>query len=154
MNLIEQINSHKYLYLDKLFEIHDLELEIFIREARIDYETKENLQDILEYSKPTEMNPIISDDQCKRYKIVFKNYITYSVLNESFSFWDDSEKFEGDLFRVYTKSKFLDYVEKSASIDYAKMLMDAENHFHIGICCLNQIIDVACLEKPIIEEII
>ncbi len=153
MNLIEQINNHKYLYLDKLVELNDLELEVWISEARVDYDSKENLQDILEFAPSTEMNSIISDDKCKSYKILFKNYIAFSVRNETFTNWDDEEKFDGDLFRRYSKSKFLDYVESSTSTEYAKFFMAAERHFHIGICCLNHIIDVACLEEPIIEEL-
>lgn len=153
MSLVKQINNHKYLYLDKLVEINDLELEVYIDEARADYETKENFQDILAFAPPSEINPIITDDKCKKYKLVFKNYIAFSVRNETFTNWDAEENFDGNLLRRYTKSKFLDYVENSTSTDYAVNLMNAESFFHIGICCLNQIIDVACLEEPLIEEV-
>jgi hypothetical protein len=77
----------------------------------------------------------------------------YSVRNETFTNWDNEEKFDGNLFRRYSKSKFLDYVESSTSTYYAKNLMGADEHFHIGICCLNHILDVACLEEPTIEEV-
>lgn len=35
MNLIEQINLHEYLYLNKLVEINDIELELWINEAKV-----------------------------------------------------------------------------------------------------------------------
>ncbi|NJM54274.1 MAG: hypothetical protein HC846_13370 [Blastocatellia bacterium] len=136
-----------------MVEINDLELEVYISEARVDYETKENLQDILDNAPSNEMHSIISDERCKRYRLLFKNYIAYSVRNEMFTNWDDDEKFEGILFRQYSKSKFLDYVESSTSTESAKFMMNAESYFHIGICCLNHIIDVACLEESVIEEV-
>ena len=49
MNLIEHINSHKFIFLDKLVEENDLELVLFIEEARIDEDTDEDLKEVLEF---------------------------------------------------------------------------------------------------------
>ncbi len=153
MDLIDQINKHNYLYLDKLNEINDLELEIWISEGRIDSDTKGNLQDIFESAPSIETNPIVSDEKCKRYKILFKNYLAFLVRNETFTTWNETDKYEGELFLRFKKSKFLDYIESSTATDYAKDFMNVKGHFHIGIICLNHIVDIAFLEEPVIEEV-
>lgn len=153
MNLIEQINSHKYLFLDKLVEENDLELVMFIEEARTDEDTDEDLKDILDFAPSTKISPIISDEKCKRYKIIFKDYLIFTVTNESFDIGDENENFEGKLFRKYTRSKFLEYIQHAVNIEYAEILMDEGKYNHFCICCLNQIIDVASANEPIIEEL-
>lgn len=75
MNLFDQINSYKYLYLDKLIEENDLELVLWISEARSDDNHKEDLKDILEFSSSREMRPIVTDEFCQRYKITFPRYL-------------------------------------------------------------------------------
>jgi hypothetical protein len=79
----------------------------------------------------------------------FEAYIGYSVLNESITNLDDYEEFEGKAFRIYSKSRYLDYINVStfASNDYPGP------YKHYGIACLNHIIDIISTEEPIIKEI-
>jgi hypothetical protein len=66
MNLFDQINSHKWLYLDRLYEEKDLELCVVIDEAKIlggELESSENA---------TAYGAIVSDLTCSKYKITFK----------------------------------------------------------------------------------
>ncbi len=153
MNLFDQINSHKYLYLDKLIEENELELVLWINEARSDDHQKEDLKDILEFSSSREMHPIVTDEICKRYKITFPHYLAFSVRNETFTSWDDEEVFIGDSFRKYSKSRFWDFVKVSTDIECAKFLMNENDYFHFGFVCLNNIIDVVSPKEPIIEEV-
>ncbi len=153
MILIEQINSHRYLFLNKLVEVNDLELILLIDEGRVDEDTEGNLNEVLEFAPSIKTNPIISNEKCKRYKITISDYLAYSVRNESFTSWDDDETFKGKLFRIYLKSKFLNYMEKATDVDHAKFLMDEAEYIHFGICCENQIIDIASANQPIIEEL-
>ena len=153
MNLFNQINSHKYLYLDKLIEENELELVLWISEARVDDSQKEDLKDILKFSSSREMHPIVTDAICKRYTITFSNYLAFSVRNETFTSWDNEEVFIGGLFHKYSKSKFWDYVNVSTSVEYAKFLMNEDDYFHFGFVCLNNIIDIASPKEPIIEEV-
>lgn len=146
MNLIDQINTHKYLYLDKLIELNDLELELWISEAGVSQD-KNNIPENTTY-----YGSIETDEFCKRYKITFKSYIAYSVMNESFVNDVEDEKFVGKLFREYSKSSFLDYVTTSATIGYAEEIFESKNK-HFEIICLNHIIDIASCKKPLIEEI-
>src|SRR5687768_719731 len=130
MNLIDQINTHKYLYLDKLIELNDLELELWISEAGVK-EDKTNISENV-----SSYGAIETSELHKRYKIVFDNYIAYSVRNESFTVWDDYEKFTGNLFCVYSKSRFLDYI--SVAVHMFIVENTQENKIiHFGIFCLN-----------------
>ncbi len=71
------------------------------------------------------------------------------MSDESFKVMDEAEEFTGNLFRVYSKSKFLDYVDASTvSVDFL-----VGTHKHYEIACLNHIIDVASGREPLIEEI-
>ena len=143
MNIVEQLNSHKYLYLDKLFEEVDLELRILVDEAKVQGGDLQGIENASLYGA------IVSDETCKKYRITFKNYAAYSVRNESFTVWDDEEEFTGNLFRVYSKSKFLDYV--AASTVAVEDVLGAYKHYEI--VCLNHIIDIASSREPLIEII-
>ena len=143
MNIMEELNSHKYLYLDKLFEESDLELCILVDEAKVQSDEPADLENASLYAA------IVSDSTCRKYKIIFENYIAYSVRNESYTVPDDEEEFTGSLYRVYAKSRFLDYV--AASTVGVEHVAGAYKHY--GIVCLNHVIDVAGSREPSIEII-
>ena len=126
---------------------------MFIEEARIDENADEDLKEVLEFTPSTKINPIISDEKCQRYKVTFEDYLIYSVTDESFGIYDENEEFEGKLFRKYSKSKFLDYIQDAINIEYAEIFMGEDGYFHFGVCCLNQIIDVVSAKEPIIEKL-
>ncbi len=146
MDFIDQINTHKYLYLDKLVERNDLELEVWINEARVSQSERDILQNASAYGA------IVTDEFCKRYKILFDNYIAFSVVNESFENPSDDQEFIGNLFRTYSKSGFLDYVLTSVTVGHAEEVFDSEiQHFEVN--CLNHIINIATCKLPLIEEL-
>jgi hypothetical protein len=143
MNLFDQINAHKYLYLDKLYEENDLELCVVINEAKVQGDHLQRADNASAYGA------IVTDDTCRKYKVTFRDYVAYSVTNESFTVLDDEEQFTGNLFRQFSKSKFLDYV--AASTVLVEDIVGAYMHYEIA--CLNQIIDVATGREPTIEMI-
>ncbi|MBG9795657.1 hypothetical protein ABD76_25620 [Paenibacillus dendritiformis] len=80
----------------------------------------------------------------------FETYIGYSVINESFTSWDDYESFEGKkTFRIYSKSRFLDYISNAtfASQEYPGP------YIHYGIVCLDHIVNVVTISEPKVREI-
>lgn len=87
------------------------------------------------------MNPLIQID--------FESYIGYSILNESFTSMDHYEDFEGKAFRIYRKSRYLDFIKVGtfASEDYPGAFK------HYGIVCFNHIIDIVSVSEPIVKEI-
>lgn len=129
MNLFDQINTHKYLFLNKSLIEKDRELVLWISEAG---------------------NEVGSQENDKQYKVIFDNYIAFSFINESYSLEDDTEQFTGRLLKIYSKSKFSDYVENS-TVDVE--FINEKSYQHYEFACLNNIIDVISSEKPVIEEI-
>ncbi|MFL0267409.1 hypothetical protein [Candidatus Clostridium radicumherbarum] len=82
-------------------------------------------------------------------QIDFESYIGYLILNESFAGSDGYEEFDGKAFRIYKKSRYLDFIKVGtfASEDYPGPFK------HYGIAYLNHIIDVVSISEPIIKEI-
>ena len=79
----------------------------------------------------------------------FDSYIAYSVTNESFTSWDDYEEFEGKAFRIYKRSRYLDFIKV-----HTFACDDYPGHFeHYGIVCLDHIVNVVSVEKPVINEV-
>ena len=144
MNLTDQINRHRYLYLTDISEPEDNVLRLVIEEARAGGEPEElKIGEVL----LSGASPVVSDEHCNAYEILFGSYVAYCVRNESFVGQNKSGEFVGRLFCVYSKSHFLDYVRVAtfASDDFPSKL----NHY--GINCLNHITDVVSVEEPVIS---
>ena len=140
-NLIDQINSYKYLYLDRLYEENDLKLCVIVDEAKVLGGEPESQPNASVYGQ------IVSDDTCRKYKITFKHYIAYCVTNETCAGAGNDEQFTGTLFRTYAKSQFLDYV--AASTNGVPDTLGGYTHYEV--VTLNQIVDVAATREPEIE---
>jgi hypothetical protein len=141
MELVEQINEHAYLYLAEIGEPEDNVLRLVIEEARAGGEPMEvKIGDAL----LSGARPIVSDDTCYAYEVLFGSYVAYSVRNESYTPEDRSEEYTGRLFRLYSKSHFLDYVRAAtfASDEYPGKLS------HYEIVCENHILDVVSAGEP------
>jgi len=147
MNLIERIDTHQYLYLVGISEPDVNVLRIVIDEARASEEQTRTLEvgDV----KLSDLRPIVSDDACQRYEIVFGSYVAYSVRNESYVVMDQVEVFTGRSFNVYSESHFLNYVRAAtiASSEYPGAFV------HYGMNCLDHIIDVISIDEPIINTL-
>lgn len=95
-----------------------------------------------------EGNPIEVDFELPVIELEFSSYVSYSVINESFVPYQDYEVYEGNLFRKYSKSRYLDFI---------KLRTIAEEFFphlvHYQIPCLNHITDVISEEEPNVKEI-
>jgi hypothetical protein len=143
MNLRDQIDSHEYLYLGEIGEPEVNVLRVVVDEAK-------SLTDDVEIpDTPFLGKPIVSDETCRRYEIIFPSYVAYAVLNESFAKVHDYEQHTGRYFRIYSKSHFLDYlgVATFASDDYPG------KSTHYEIACLDHIVEVVSAEEPEIREI-
>ncbi|MGG4554652.1 hypothetical protein [Paenibacillus humicus] len=89
------------------------------------------------------------DEKFPVIQIDFNSYVGYSVLNESFTVWDDYEEFEGRAFRIYSKSRYLDFIGAGtiASEEYPGPFK------HYGVSCLNHIVNIVSTEKPVVMEV-
>jgi len=97
MNLIEQIDRHPYLYLREINEAEVSVLRIVIEEAKASGEAGDiEIGDV----RIADTRPIVSDQNCHEYEVIFPSYIAYSVLNESYTIESMSEEFSGRTFRT------------------------------------------------------
>jgi len=89
------------------------------------------------------------DENSPIIQIDFDSYIGYSILNESFTVWDEYEEFTGKIFRIYTKSRYLDFISNGtfASEDFPGPFK------HYGVSCLDHIVDVVSVSEPIVKEV-
>lgn len=77
------------------------------------------------------------------YEVSWSRYVAYNILNESYLERDDSEAFQGKRFRLYQKSRYLDFVRKAQNVGFL-----APKSKHWGICCERHIVDVVSEEEP------
>ena len=144
MQIVKEIDKCKYLNLLKLE--HTNVLKIIVEESKLSEElVKVNINN----NTINNMRKITSNNKCKKFKIEFENFIAYSNRNESYTTWDDYEEFKGNLFRIYKKSRFIDYIKLST---FAIDDNDTNEIIHYGIICGDFIIDVISTAKPKIEQ--
>lgn len=84
-------------------------------------------------------------DPERHFEIRWPSYISYAVRSEHYCQWDDDEVWEGKhVFRIYTKSVFLDFV---AAGTFANDIFPGP-YRHYQIQSLYRIIDVASQDAP------
>jgi len=146
MDSIEQINHHLYLSLIEICEPADNVLKLLLAEAKMG-----GLKDSIRAGgvEIRDTQPIAVAEDSSVYEVTFDWYIAYSVRNESYTYLDKEEEFEGRLACIYTKSRFLDYVRIStlASDEYPGPFK------HYGFNCLNHIVDIVSADPPKIVEL-
>jgi len=143
MDIIEQINSHDWFYLVDIGEPKDNVLRLVIEEAVLGAPKDVSLGGL----PLPQARRIISTDECFAYEIVFNTYIAYVVCNESFAGASPSEVFTGRHFRVYAKSRFLDYIQETTLASN----LHPGPYRHFEIVCLNHVVDVASVDEPSIR---
>jgi hypothetical protein len=155
MNLYDQINAHYGLFVHYVAQVGDQELAVLFSEAGVDKDRNEELT----FNKGTEsevsisnLNPIVADESCKKYKAVFERFFAYEVIEESCISWDDAEVYDGRLVRSFTKSRFLDHIDSHMNIGWYKEVPDMA-YKHYQICGLDFIVNVVSHQAPAIKEV-
>lgn len=146
MKYFDNINNHKYIYLGEIGEPEDNVLRFTLEEAGVsDEETTIEISG----SELSGLQSIEVTDKSCVYEVTFENYISYSVLNESYCRVDDYEEYEGRLICVYKKSHYLNYLSKAslATSQYPGPFR------HYGFNCLNHIVHVVSTDEPSINLI-
>lgn len=136
----------KDIYLEQIFEPEENTLRLLFSRSRTS-ETPETIT--IGEIEIEDTYSIDVDETLPFIQMDFEWYIGYSVRNESYTSWDDYEKFEGKIFKIYSKSRYLDFIKVGtfASEDYPGPFK------HYGISCLNHVVDVASVSEPIIKEV-
>jgi hypothetical protein len=143
-DLMQQIDSAKYLYLRSIHEPEDNVLLLVVQEAGASGHSEVTQIGEATFSG---YQDIVSGEKDLAYEVLFPNYISYAVTNEAFGIVDDAEVRSGRLFSIYTKSHFLNFVQAStlATEDYPGPFT------HYQVNCLNHTIDVVSTSEPDIK---
>lgn len=148
MEYFDEINALKYLFLKKMENLPANRLSITVKEATIS-EEEEDL--IISDKNIGSAKRILADGPGKEYEFFFKSYGAYSVVNESFSIYQDDEKRVGRLFCIYSKSHYLDFVHNDTLVDD---IYDYNGELkHYAINCLDHIINIVTIDEPAIKKI-
>lgn len=154
MNLINEINNFRSSFLIRLVE-QDNSLYIYICGSYAKETSFEDAKALVNYLNNETITKIISEsksiipDSSVVYCIYFESYVGYNVTWESYTLGDDYEEFKyGKCFRIYSKSKYLDYITSNT---FAEQVLGKLTHY--GVYCEWQIIDIISDEEPIITKI-
>lgn len=90
------------------------------------------------------------DEELPILQLDFESYVSYSIINESYTVFDEYEIFEGNSFRIFSKSSYLDFINKHTIVTN---LYPEEQLVHFKIVCLDHIIDVISFDEPSVTEI-
>ena len=89
-------------------------------------------------------------DPDRVFDIRFTHYVSYAVRSEHYCQWDDDEAWIGThVFRIYSRSKFLDFV---AGATFATGVYPWPFK-HYQIQSLYQIIDIASRDEPVVNVV-
>ncbi len=147
----ELLNRAEYYYLRDISEPRDNSLRLVIEQAVLNRGGRpRQIADELPEVRPikTDAFPIESIVGCKTFELVWDRYAAYLVTEElaGTAGWTANEIYEGKLFRVYTKSNFLDHLAR----DIGETL---EPILHYKLICLNHLIDVAATKPPVVNQL-
>ena len=81
------------------------------------------------------------------FEFVWSKHFAYAARSEHFCQMDQDEKWTGDIFRVFSNSKFLDFISAAT---FANHQLPGPFH-HYQVQSLYRIIDVVALEPPIVR---
>jgi hypothetical protein len=144
---VEQLNSVKYISLREISEPNKRAfntLRIIVQEAVVNYgghvDVPKEIGSILKGPHPIE-----SVEGCKVFQLDWKHYVAYLVTEElvgsnAANRYDD-ESYTGKLFRVYSRSHFLDHIARDTG-------GHVEEVRHYKVICLDHLIDVATYCEP------
>ena len=146
MSSTQEIDRERCLYLTELGEPEDNSVRFVLAAAHTPGPPEDSK--IGDHVIPG-TREIVADESTPAWEVIFHSYIAYSVRNESFTVADQNESHVGNLFRTYSRSKFLDFVSLGTIAD--------DQHpgpfVHYSILCLNHIIGVASTEPPEIRKV-
>ena len=148
MDLLTELNQYRYIALLEIGETDDWKFRMLIAEMQVlDRPTLVSVDkhpNEIERTLLADTNPIEITDKSAIYEVTFEDYVMYSVRNESYVHGNDYDEYEGDIFRIYSKSQFLDFLKIStfAAHDYPGPFK------HYGFITSDHVIDIASVEPP------
>ena len=143
----EEMNQCEYLFLAEIQQPDYHSLRLVVEEGRPAGE-----------SGPLEIaGAVISGctridvtEASRSFELLWDSYVAYAVLNESFAAAAEADEcYSGKLFRVYSKSHFIDYVSRAtfATAEYPGPT------FHYEIACQDHVIVIISLKNPVVRRV-
>ncbi|MFB4169431.1 hypothetical protein [Virgibacillus sp. JSM 102003] len=105
---------------------------------RILVNKSEDLTDLLIHPDP--------NSEVTTLQIDFPNYVTYSVIYDDFTIWNDDEGYKGEAFRIYEKSSYFDFIRR-------KSTLPDKNLKHFSLACIEHKVDIISEYELIISKI-
>ncbi|WP_295570605.1 hypothetical protein [Stenotrophomonas maltophilia] len=140
--LLVALDTCEYLFLTGIGELEANCLRLVIDEGRVTGEPRR--VDLGQGRSIDDVRAIEVTPHSQRFELIWVHYISYAVHNESYQSWDDSEAWSGNLFRRYSRSKFLDYLDHATFADSRHPGPFA----HYQVICQDHVIDIAALQPP------
>jgi hypothetical protein len=143
--VISLLNQAKYLSLRHISEPEENSLRLVVEEEIADrtetVTTPDPASPFAELRKGA--SPIKSVEGCRTFELQWSRYVAYLVTEEIVGSGgsDKDEVYTGNLFRVYTKSHFLDHLARDTGGHFEPIL-------HYKVICQNHLIDVASYSPP------
>jgi hypothetical protein len=141
-DIFTDLNSCQHLFLREIGEPAQNRLKLVIEEGVVSTETTSvNFGG----SVIAGCHKVILGKNSRLFEITWDSYVAYSIRNESYVVKDETEEYSlGNLARIYSKSKFLDYILGStiASDEYPGPSQ------HVEIICECHIVDVVSTTIP------
>ena len=83
----------------------------------------------------------------KRCQLDFPSYVSYSVTFEDYTALDESERYEGNAFRVYSKSNYFDFLQKTSNLQRE---YNGKSCTVYTMMCLEHVVNIVSYTEPII----
>jgi hypothetical protein len=144
-----QLDECDSLYLRFCGELRDNKLRLVIQEAKL-----QAPKVLLAEPKPgiiealfRDARPIESDSTCRVFELIYDEYISYTISNESYSKYpEEPEIFEGKLFRIFGWSYLLEMTRRTSYAGDEHPGPEPLQHHQIPR--LNHVIDVITTRPP------
>ncbi|TQR16461.1 hypothetical protein [Psychrobacillus vulpis] len=101
----EELTKEKgyFLSFESILEPRTKEVKL-----RVIVNKSENPTDLLIFPHP--------ESKVTTLQIDFQNYVTYSVIYDDFTIWNDTEVFQGESFRIYNKSNYFEFIQNESEL--------------------------------------
>ncbi|WP_113653478.1 hypothetical protein [Pedobacter namyangjuensis] len=147
MTNFEKINSFGSFFLTNIHEPSDNSLFLEIKKS-LTSEIKEDV--VIGDSTFKDLKRVLVDDNSDYFTILFESYVSYHIVNESFSNFNEREGecVNGSFsFCIYNKSTYLNFILKETFAD--AIFPGVMKHY--CLYCQNHVIHVVSITEPIIE---
>lgn len=149
MKNFEKINNFGSFFLTDIYEPRENSVFLEIKKS-LTSGIREDV--VIGDSAFKDVRRISIDDNSDYFTILFESYVSYHIINESFSNFNERE---GEVtngtfsFFVYSQSTYLNFVLHETFAD----VIFPGNLKHYCLYCQNHVIHVVSMNEPIIENV-